>query len=77
MDKKNIGKRLILLRGNRTQKEVASELKISISALAMYEQGNRVPRDEIKLKIASYYGKSVQEIFFDSDCHERGQKEGV
>lgn len=77
MDKKNIGKRLILLRGNKTQKEVASELKISISALAMYEQGNRVPRDEIKLKIASYYGKSVQEIFFDSDCHEKGQREGV
>lgn len=77
MDKKNIGKRLILLRGNKTQKEVASELKISISALAMYEQGNRVPRDEIKLKIASYYGKSVQEIFFDPDCHEKGQREGV
>ena len=75
MNKRDIGRKLVALRGNKTQKEVASELKISISALAMYEQGNRILRDEIKLKIAAYYGKSVQEIFFESKCHERGQKE--
>lgn len=75
LNKRDIGRKLVALRGNKTQKEVASELKISISALAMYEQGNRIPRDEIKLKIAAYYGKSVQEIFFESKCHERGQKE--
>ena len=75
MNKRDIGRKLVALRGNKTQKEVASELKISISALAMYEQGTRIPRDEIKLKIAAYYGKSVQEIFFESKCHERGQKE--
>lgn len=70
MNKKNIGKMLISLRNDKTQKEVAEDLKISISALAMYETGNRIPRDEIKLRIASYYGKSVQEIFFDAKCHE-------
>lgn len=70
MDKKNIGKMLSSLRGDKTQKEVAEDLKISISALAMYETGNRIPRDEIKLRIASYYGKSVQEIFFGAKCHE-------
>lgn len=74
MNKKDIGRKLVVLRGERTQREVASELEISISALAMYEQGNRIPRDEIKLKIASYYGKSVQEIFFNSKCHEKGQE---
>nr|DAZ75624.1 MAG TPA: repressor protein C2 [Caudoviricetes sp.] len=31
----------------------------------MYENGERIPRDGIKLKIAEYYQKSVQEIFFD------------
>ena len=31
----------------------------------MYERGERVP-DETKEKIAECYGKSVQEIFFDS-----------
>lgn len=75
MNKRDVGNKLVLLRGNRTQKEVAADLKISISALAMYERGNRIPRDEIKLKIASYYGKSVQEIFFSPQCHEKGQNE--
>ena len=56
--------RLIELRGNRTQAEVARALGISISAISMYEQGERVPRDEIKRKIAQYYGKTVGEIFF-------------
>lgn len=69
MNKKDVGKRLVALRGEKTQKEVASDLKISISAIAMYEQGKRIPRDEIKIRIASYYGKSVQEIFFNSKCH--------
>ena len=69
MNKKDVGKRLVAMRGEKTQKEVASDLKISISAIAMYEQGNRIPRDEIKIRIASYYGKSVQEIFFNPKCH--------
>lgn len=64
MDRKKIAKTLVSLRGKKTQKEVATDLGISISALAMYEQGNRIPRDEIKIILAEYYGKSVQEIFF-------------
>lgn len=64
MDRRKIGKKLILLRGNKTREEVAADLKISCSALGMYEQGNRVPRDEIKIRIASYYGESVETIFF-------------
>lgn len=61
-----IAKRLVELRGERTQKEVAESLGISISALSMYEVGQRIPRDEIKIKIAKYYKKSVQDIFFKS-----------
>lgn len=64
MDGMLIGKRLVTLRGNRSQEEVAKKLGISISALSMYEQGNRIPRDEIKIKIADFYGMTVQEIFF-------------
>lgn len=59
-----IAKRLVELRGVRTQKEVDESLGISISALSMYEIGQRIPRDEVKIKIAKYYGKSVQDIFF-------------
>lgn len=66
MDAILIGKRLRDLRGDSTQNETAKALGISISALAMYENGNRIPRDEIKLKIAKHYGKTVEEIFFAS-----------
>lgn len=59
-----IGKRLIELRGNRTQEEVARENDLSLSAIGMYERGERIPRDEVKIKLANYYGKSVQDIFF-------------
>lgn len=64
MDAKAIGTKLAGLRNDVSREEVAAQLGISVSALAMYEQGNRIPRDEIKLKIAQYYGLSVQEIFF-------------
>lgn len=59
-----IGKKLKALRGNNTQNETAKALGISTSALTMYETGCRIPRDEIKLKIAKHYGKTVEEIFF-------------
>lgn len=60
-----IGKKLAELRGERSQEKVARDLGISVSALSMYEQGNRIPRDEIKIKIADYYGQTVQSIFFE------------
>ena len=65
MNTKVIGQRLIKLRGDRKREEVAEAIGVSKSAIAMYEAGERVPRDSLKLKIANYYNKSVQEIFFD------------
>lgn len=58
------GTKLRALRGNKTQKEVAIDLGITKSALAMYERDQRIPRDEVKVKIAMYYGETVQAIFF-------------
>ena len=43
--------------------EVAKALGISVSALSMYEQGNRIPRDEIKIRMAEYYGISIEALF--------------
>lgn len=60
-----IGNRLIALRKDISREDVAAGIGVSISALAMYEQGNRIPRDEIKIKIAKFYNKSVQSIFFE------------
>lgn len=52
------------LRGEISQEEIAKRIGITKSSWAMYERGERVPRDEIKIKIANFFGKSVQEIFF-------------
>jgi len=60
-----IGKRLVLLRGVRTRTGVARELGISYGSLCNYENGLRIPPDDVKIRIAGYYGKTVQEIFFD------------
>lgn len=59
-----MAKKLVELRGLKSQNEVSSQIGISTSALSMYENGNRVPRDEIKIKIAKYYKTPVDEIFF-------------
>lgn len=54
------------LRGNKSQAEIASSVGVTKSAWAMYERGERVPRDEVKIKIAKHFGRSVQEIFYPS-----------
>ncbi len=65
MDTEMIRERLIELRGRRRQKEVADAVGISQSTYAMYEKGKRIPNDEVKIKLADFFGKTVQEIFFD------------
>lgn len=64
MNNKKISKKLMQLRGKQRRDEVASAIGISTSALVMYERGERVPRDDIKIKLANYYGVSVDYIFF-------------
>lgn len=65
LDGSAVGKRLIALRGGKTQEEVAKSIGVSVSALSMYEQGNRIPRDEIKMKLADYYKISIESLFFE------------
>lgn len=65
LDGNVIGKKLIALRGDKTQKEVAKTIGVSVSALSMYEQGNRIPRDEVKMKLSDYYKISVESLFFE------------
>lgn len=62
--KRDIGEKLKYLRGKRSRREVAKALGISISAIQMYENGRRIPRDDIKVKIAKYYGVSVDHLFY-------------
>jgi putative transcriptional regulator len=64
MEKCRVASRLRELRGDIPRETVCKACGISVSALAMYEQGERIPRDNIKVKLAQFYGKSVEGIFF-------------
>lgn len=64
LSKQEIATRLLVARKNKTRREVAQECNISISALAMYETGKRVPRDEIKVKLANCLGLPIEQLFF-------------
>lgn len=64
MDAKKISETLRLLRGDKTLETVSKETGLTVSALSNYENGIRIPRDEVKITIANYYNKSVEEIFF-------------
>ena len=59
-----VAERLIKARGNKKREEVAAAIGVSLSAITMYENGERVPRDETKINLAEYYNKTVQELFF-------------
>ena len=58
------GARLRLLRGDKTQAQVADDLGFSPMLLSFYERGIRRPSDETKIRIAKYYGSTVHDIFF-------------
>lgn len=53
-----------------TQANFAKKLGVSTSTVGMYEAGERIPRDEIKKKIANLAGSTVDPIFFDEVDHE-------
>lgn len=61
-----IGERIKELREKLgfTCEEFCENVGISRSALSMYETGQRIPRDEIKLKIARCLGVSIEFLFF-------------
>lgn len=66
-----IAERLVKARGSRKREEVAAAVGVSLSAIAMYENGERIPRDETKIKLAKYYNTTVQKLFFSLKCHEK------
>lgn len=47
-----------------TQAQLAFKLELSPSTISSYEQGARIPRDAVKVKIANFFGVSVSDIFF-------------
>lgn len=63
------GAKLKKLRGDRSQQELADEIGITKSALAMYERNERVPRDEVKVLIANFFGVSIESLFYNQVEH--------
>ncbi len=63
------GEKLRELRGAKSQESVARAVGITKSAWAMYERNERVPRDEVKVRIADHFHRTVQEIFFEPREH--------
>lgn len=47
-----------------TQLELANLCEISVSAVQMYEIGQRIPRDQVKVKLADALEKPIQDLFF-------------
>ncbi len=64
LDASVIGQKLRILRGEKLQQEVADAVGVSKMAISAYENGDRVPRDEIKVRLAQYFGDTVENIFF-------------
>ena len=61
----DLGKRLKELRGDRNREKVAEAVGNSSSALGMYECNKRIPRDDVKKKLADFYNVSIQQLFFE------------
>ena len=66
MNTKKIAAKLRELRGDKSMEEVARAIGISKSAIAMYETGKRVPKDNVKKKLSEYYKCPVSDLFFAS-----------
>lgn len=47
-----------------TIQSVASQIGISYQALQAYENEQRNPRDEVKVKLARFYNVPIEKIFF-------------
>lgn len=65
---------LIILRGERARSIVAKELGITPQGLGMIERGDRIPRPDLMKRIADYYNKTVDEIFFNPKRHNMCQE---
>ena len=75
-----LGERLRLARGDEPRKSAAAAVGIAVSTLQMYENGRRVPRDPVKLRLARHYGVSVEALFFATDatkCDATPEAEGA
>lgn len=49
-----------------TQREAAKNIGITQPMLAMLENGSRNGSDKTKIKVASFYNKTIESLFFEN-----------
>ncbi|MDK2902448.1 MAG: putative transcriptional regulator [Clostridiales bacterium] len=61
------------LRGQKglTQRELARDLHLGVSTIAMYESGKRLPSLKVALEIAKYFNVSVEDLSFKALISDR------
>ena len=66
MEKKSYNVILKELRESKglSRVSVAKSVGVTKSAIAMYERGERVPKDDTKKKFSKLFGTSVEYIFY-------------
>jgi putative transcriptional regulator len=66
LDRNKVANTLKSLRKSKgeTQEETAKAIGVCGSAYAAYETGTRIPRDDVKERIAGHFNRSVAFIFF-------------
>ncbi|MFX4303052.1 helix-turn-helix transcriptional regulator [Alicyclobacillus tolerans] len=62
-------KQLFELRGQMSRSQVAKAIGITTQMLGMIERGQRSPSLALAKKISDFYGRSVDELFFEDDRH--------
>lgn len=67
--------RQLRLSAGMTQRDLAQRINVGNTTLSQYESGARVPSDEVKIKIASVFGVSVDYLLGASS--ERNSTEKV
>lgn len=60
----SIGDRLRYARGEKSQKEVADALGVSVMAISMLENNQRRPSYEMMLRLSKYFGIKPERLFF-------------
>lgn len=72
MDAKQVGEKIRKLRVDKgvSRHELAEAINVAYTTVSMYENGERIPRDQIKVAISNFFGVTVESLFFENSTHE-------
>lgn len=62
--------------GRLTQLELSKQLNVSNTTLSQYESGQRIPSDDIKIKIAEFFNVSVDYLLGKTDTKTKAAQDG-